>query len=63
MKQVDLSRAAGISQGHLANVERGRDTLKADKAHLIAHVLGVTDLRAILGPPDMPADPVPVRVA
>lgn len=54
MKQVELARAAGMSQGHLANVERAHDTLNVRHAHLIAHALGVTDLRALLGPDEMP---------
>jgi transcriptional regulator with XRE-family HTH domain len=66
VKQGELAHRAGISQGHLSNVERGHDRLNERKGHLIASVLGVDDLRVLLGPDEMPAtkihvDPVGVE--
>ena len=58
MKQVDLAKAAGISQGHLANVEAGRDRLNEPRARLVAQALRLTDLRAIMG--EVPASEVVV---
>lgn len=52
--QVELAKAARVSQGHIANVEAGRDRLKEPKARLVARALGLADLRAIMGPDDLP---------
>ncbi len=61
VKQGELARLAGISQGHLSNVERGHDRLNERKAHLIASVLGIDDLRILLGPEEMPATVIRVE--
>jgi len=42
MTQRDLSDKTGITEGHIGNIESGRNDCTAEKAKKIAEVLGVT---------------------
>jgi transcriptional regulator with XRE-family HTH domain len=58
LTQTAIARECHFSQGHLANVEAGRDRLNDANAMLVAKALGLDDLRAIAG--KMPDEPMPV---
>jgi DNA-binding XRE family transcriptional regulator len=56
--QAGLAADIATSQGHIANIEAGRDQPSDDLANSIAAALELDDLRAIVG--EIPADPLPV---
>lgn len=41
IRSVDLAEAVGVSQPHISNIERGRDTVSSDLLARIAEHLGV----------------------
>lgn len=57
--QAELSRRAGVSQGHISQIEAGHKQPRPSTVRRLADALGVP-LGALLSPGDAPA-PTPLR--
>jgi transcriptional regulator with XRE-family HTH domain len=49
-----VAEACGVTQGHIASVEAGRHRMNDATARLVARALELEDLRALMGPDDLP---------
>jgi transcriptional regulator with XRE-family HTH domain len=54
LTQAKVAEACGVTQGHIASVEAGRHHLNDRTARLVARALELDDLRALMGPDDLP---------